>query len=508
MQRRWLRAAALLAVWAVVAVGASWLIFVTSSRTTVLAGHEAVVRPTRESYVVLRTGPVLPDVRVASGAPVGVDVTLGKTESESTDELISRYAFIASQPEGQIAKVKDALVDMAELALLRGAVVGALPVGLWLLLGSQRRRALVRRAATPVGVGVVAGSLVLVTAAWQPWESQDESFDTTAQWVGLGEFLGEGVPLPEEAADVQIRSDVTTDQTRRLVESAVDTFDKSKTFYAEAAEAAAELELREPADDETVAILVSDRHDNIGMDPVARAVADNAGATAILDAGDDTSTGKAWEAFSLDSLDAAFDGFDKFAVTGNHDNGDFVGDYLAERGWTVLSGDVVEGPGGSRLLGVPDPRSSGLGSWRDESGLTFAEVEERLTDEVCDAQERISTVLVHDANLASDALDAGCADLVVGGHTHVRSGPDLVLGPDGERGYTFTNGTTGGAAYAIAVGSKPRRAAEVSLITYRDGRPVGIQVVVLQTNGRFDVGEYDELSLTEPAVDAAAAPSS
>ncbi|GAB3785852.1 hypothetical protein GCM10028867_38490 [Nocardioides pacificus] len=470
-----------------------------------VAGHESVVRPTRESFVVLRTGPVLPDARIPSGAPIGVDVTLGKTQSESTGELISRYAFIASQPEGQIAKVEDTLVDMAELALLRGAAMGALPVGLWLLLGADRRRGLLRRAATPTGVAVVAGSLVALTLSWQPWEKHDETFESDARWVGLQEFLGEAVPLPPEATDVQIRADVTTQQTRRLLESAVSTFDKSKSFYAEAAETAETLELREPAEDETVAILVTDRHDNIGMDPVARAIADNAGATVILDAGDDTSTGKPWEAFSLDSLDEAFDDLDRFGVTGNHDSGDFVGDYLAERGWNMLGGEVVEGPGGSPLIGVPDPRSSGLGAWRDETGLTFAEVEEKLTEEVCAAEERVATVLVHDANLASDVLDAGCADLVIGGHTHVRSGPELVLGPEGERGYTYTNGTTGGAAYAIAVGSKPRRPAEVSLITYRDGRPVGIQAVLLQTNGRFDVADFVELTFTEPAVEAAPA---
>ena len=65
-----------------------------------------------------------------------------------------------------------------------------------------------------------------------------------------------------------------------------------------------------------------------------------------------------------------------------------------------------------------------------------------------------------------------------------------MLGEDGEAGYSYTTGTTGGAAYAIAVGSKPRRNADVSLVTYRDGRPTGIQWVTLQTNGVFEVGDW------------------
>ena len=80
---------------------------------------------------------------------------------------------------------------------------------------------------------------------------------------------------------------------------------------------------------------------------------------------------------------------------------------------------------------------------------------------------------MHDANLGAAALERGCADLVVGGHTHVQAGPTRVVGENGATGYTYTTGTTGGAAYAIALGSKPRRPAGISLVTYRDGRPVG-----------------------------------
>ncbi len=244
-------------------------------------------------------------------------------------------------------------------------------------------------------------------------------------------------------------------------------------------------------------MLVSDRHDNIGMDRVARAIGDRAGATVVLNAGDDTSTGQPWEAFSLDSVSAAFEDYDRFAVPGNHDSGDFVGNYLDDLGWTILHGGVVEGPGGGPLTGLADPRSSGLGNWRDETGLSFTEVGERFSEEVCAADERIATVLVHDVNLARQALADGCADLVVGGHVHVKIGPTRVEGADGQVGYSYTTGTTGGAAYAIAIGSKPRREAMVTLITYgEDGRPAGLQPVTLQTNGSFVVGPYDELELT------------
>jgi hypothetical protein len=120
----------------------------------------------------------------------------------------------------------------------------------------------------------------------------------------------------------------------------------------------------------------------------------------------------------------------------------------------------------------------------------------RLSDVACAEEEKVATILVHDTDLAREALERGCADLVLGGHVHVRIGPTRVIGENNEVGYSYTTGTTGGAAYAIAIGSKPRRDATVSLITYADGRPTGIQYVVLQTNGTFQVGPWTELDLT------------
>ena len=497
--RRVVLGAAYVAVWLALTLVASAVLFLTGSRHVVVASHEAVLEPTLSGHVVLLTGPVLPDVRIASGHRVGVQLDLGKTDARSTDQLARRYAYLASQPEGQVAAIERELRSMAYGAVLRGAVLGLLPVLGWVLLGRDRRRELLARARGPHGV-LSLGVLALVALGlWQPWNARATTLEERQPWMSLGRFLGPGVPLPAEARGVEVRGDVTTAQTHRLIESAVQTYDKSKQFYRDAATRAADLELRRPAAGDTVVTLVSDRHDNIGMDAVARAIGDAARATAVFDAGDDTSSGKTWEAFSLDSVDAAFDDLDRWAVAGNHDHGPFVHDYLDDRGWTMLDDRVGSGPGGTTLIGVDDPRSSGLGSWKDQSGPSFEEVGHRLADAACDADQRVSTVLVHDIALAHELMERGCADLVVGGHLHVQTGPTRVVGSNGRVGYAYRTGTTGGAAYAIAVGSKPRRDAEVSLLTYRDGRPVGIQPVVLQTDGHFEVGAYLPLDLTEPA---------
>jgi hypothetical protein len=346
----------------------------------------------------------------------------------------------------------------------------------------------------------VAGVVTLL--AVQPWGSDSERVQGNV-WLPMQDAFPE-VTVPEELSRWQIQGGLVTRNTRRLVESLLDTYDKSKVFYTELVGRVGDVadQLRRPTEEETVAVLVSDRHDNIGMDQVVRAVADEAGATAVLTAGDDTSTGEPWEEFSLESLDSAFEGYDaRVAVAGNHDHGPFVSRYLADLGWTHLNGQEEEPFGGVRMTGADDPRSSGLGSWRDETDLSFSEVEERIADDVCELDEkdeRIATLLVHDANLGRTALARGCTDLVLGGHLHEQVGPDRVVGENGKVGYTYTNGTTGGAAYSIAVGSKLRRPAMFTFITYRDGRPVGVQPVTVTTKGELSVAEFVPLDLAEP----------
>ncbi len=472
-------------------------LFLTSSRTAVVVGHDTVVRPTIARDAVIQTGPILPDFRIRDVGPVGVTLALGKTQVGSIEELVDRYAFIAGDPTAQVDKVRGVVVDMAVAAAVRGLAVGLLPVVVFLLLGRHRRGQLFRGLGTRQGLLALLLLLVLPALVWQPWESPAETQEEQGTWETLKDYVGDEAVLPREVRDIEIRTSAVTTSSRRLVLSALGTYSTSKDFYSDAAVAAADLDLRTPEEGETVALLVTDRHDNIGMDRVARAVGDAAGATVVLDGGDDTSTGQPWEAFSLDSLSGAFEDWDRFGVAGNHDHGDFVSSYLADQGWTMLDGEVVDAPWGGTLLGVDDPRSSGLGSWRDETGLSFSEVEERLADMACDGGGRRGAGQ-HRAGPRRQPRPRGPEPGVRRPgrrRTHARPGRTRCGGGRTETlGYRWTNGTTGGAAYAIAIGSKPRRNADVSLVTYAEGRPVGLQWARLRTDGSWRVGEWEPIT--------------
>ncbi len=488
-------------VWAAVAVPVAAVTFAHSSDTTTVAGHEAVVSPTFDGWATLDLGPYLPSLRYPAGRRLGAHIDLGSTHLSSYEALISRYAAIGAQPEGEIAKVGASLRDMALGSMLTGAVAGLAGPALWTLLGARRRAELYQQVtARRAAVAGLSGAVV-VAALIQPWAPPNPALDQEASWRPLEDELPD-VPIPEQARPLEVETGLFTTGTRRLAESMLDTYSRSVTFYDELIEAVPDIagQIRTPAEDETVALLVSDRHDNVGMDKVARAIGDAGGATVLIDAGDDTSTGSSWEAFSLDSLDRVFEDYGhRFAVVGNHDEGDFVGKYLHELGFTRLDGEQEDGPDDIRFFGADDPRSSGLGSWRDETGLSFTEHAERVANQVCEYDEegdRIATLVVHDANTGRYALERGCVDLVVGGHIHTQLGPTEFVGDNGEVGYSYTNGTTGGAAFALAIGSKLRRDAQVTLLTYRDGRPVGIQPVTIRTVGDFRVGPYLELDPT------------
>ncbi|MFY9913259.1 MAG: metallophosphoesterase [Nocardioidaceae bacterium] len=487
--------------WAVIAVPVAYALFLHAERPAVIAGNDVTVSPTRDGWATFDLGAFLPDVRYPTDRTLGVHVDVGATTLDNYDSLIQRYAVLASQPQGEISKVTELVHDMAYAAAFQGAVIGLAGPALWLLVGRRRRRELAR-ALTPrrAILGVALAALVVGVSASQPFENRQSpaSISASSGWQPIAALVPEA-NVSGQAARLQIQGGLITSGTQDLVSSAFATYRKSVTFYndlADRAPALADL-LHQPGNQEVVALLVSDRHDNVGMDPVSRAIGDAGGATVLFDAGDDTSTGETWEAFSLDSVSKAFDDYAaRYGVAGNHDNGTFAGDYLADLGFVMLTGDPITGEAGIRLLGAPDPRSSGLGSGIRPTAVPFDEQATELADVACAADangKRVTTLLVHDRNLGAAALDRGCVDLVLSGHLHIQAGPTTVTGSNGSVGTTYTNGTTGGAAYAFALGSKLRRDAEVTLITYRDRRPVGLQPVTIRTTGEYVVAPYVEL---------------
>lgn len=482
-----------------VALPTAYSTFIHSEREVIIGAHEATVQPTFSGYARIDFGTLIPQIRLPADAPLGlgVDVRLGDSEITQLDQLVARDAAIAAQPQGEIAAVRSTISSMLIDAAMRalGAALLAVLIAIlaWRAIGHTRRRAIWAAARHPrrrqvVGAAVVGvitvAALVLVAAPDRP-RSDDKA------WVPIGSVFPE---LPSDAVldKVEIAQGASTSGSRALVEGALATYRTSVSFYGRLAVSAAAADVRTPLEGETTALVVTDRHDNIGMDPVARAIADRAGARMLIDLGDDTSNGASWEAFSINSLAREFRDFEIVAVAGNHDTGPTVRKQMKDEGFTVLDGKPVT-VDGVRFIGSSDPRSSGLtaGYSGDETrnNNSLRKQDERLEKAACDAGD-VSVIAVHSPSSARQAAASGCADLVLSGHLHRQVGPTAVDGANGRTTTTLTTGSTGGAVYAFALGSKLRREAQVTIVTFADGKPVGLQPVSFEPGGIIQVADY------------------
>lgn len=457
------------------------------------------MQPDFSRYARIDFGPVLPQVRLPAEAPlgIGVNIRLGDSDVSDLNQLVARDAVIASQPQGEIETVRSEIISMAVDAVLRaiGTALLALLIAIlgWKAIGQQRRRALWAVARHPdrrqkIGAASVAlltiGGLALVAAPERPRSD-------AAAWLPIGTVFPL-LPADPVLDRVEIAEGATTSGSKAIVEGALSTYQESVAFYGKLADSAAAVTVRTPLDGETTALVVTDRHDNIGMDPVARAVADRAQAKLLIDLGDDTSSGQSWESFSLNSLAREFRGFEIVSVAGNHDTGATVLKQMKEKDFTVLDGRPVT-VDGIRFLGSSDPRSSGLtaGYNGDESDniKAIGTQDDALTKVACDDGE-VTVIAVHSPSSAKLAAKSGCADLVLSGHLHRQVGPTAVTGLNGRSTTTLSTGSTGGAVYAFALGSKLRRSAQVTIVTFDDGVPVGLQPVTFEPGGIITVAEY------------------
>ena len=495
-----LQALVLFVVAVIVGAPVAFSTFVHSERHISIGAHDATVVPVLDGYATLDFGAVLPKVRLPAEAVagVGVNISLGNAEVENLDQLVARDAVIASQPEGEIAAVRAAVRDMLEAAALRGLGVGVLvAVGAaltWSAVGAERRALLWNASRRPsrnqVLVGGFVGAVVLASAVLIAVPEQGQGRPATS-WVPLVQAFPD-VPNDPVLDRLEILNGSATEGSKALVQGALETYHDSVVFYGALALRAATTTVRQPKENETSAIVVTDRHDNIGMDPVAHAIAVKAGAEMVIDLGDDTSNGGSWETFSINSLAREFRGFPIVAVAGNHDQGSSVTETMKDRGFRVLSGRPVDVEV-IRFLGSSDPRSSGFtaGYDGDESDNIAAIVKQdkQLTSVAC-KDRRVDVLVVHSATSARRVSESGCVDLVLSGHLHRQVGPEVIEGENGRSTTTLTTGTTGGAVYTFALGSKLRRPAQVTIVTFRDGRPVGLQPVTFDPGGTIEVGDY------------------
>jgi hypothetical protein len=494
--------AALTVLWLVVSLAIGLVGFANDSERVAIGAHAAQVSPRFDGHATLDLGAVLPRLRLPMDLPLGlgVNIDVQETDAANLTDLLTRDALIASQPDGEIQMIRQVIEEMAIDNAIAGAgaglLVAVLIATIWAIVGPRRRRELFaavqgadRRVRQRAAV-VLLATLITLASIVGPGQLREPEAAPT-QWEPLPELLPE-LSFDDRLAHVEVASGFSTTGGIGVIRTAVETYERSTEFYGRLRDRVTQVggRIRQAGEGETVALLVSDRHDNLGTDPFSAEVAKVAGAKVLIDAGDDTSSGQPWESFSINSLAQHFRDLKVVAIAGNHDGGGFVEEAMKAKKFTVLDSKPVEVEG-IRFLGDSDPTRTGLGSADTPGDETVDEQSKRLADVACEqtGDKQISTLVVHDPASGAETAARGCATLVVSGHLHRQVGPDTKeIG--GRSVTTYTNGTTGGAAYAFALGYTLRRPAEVTLLTYLGGEPVGLQTVVAELTGEITIGTY------------------
>ncbi|MEV5964311.1 metallophosphoesterase family protein [Kribbella sp. NPDC051952] len=497
--------AALTVLWLLTSVLVGVLGFANDSERVTIGAHAATVSPTFDGHATIDLGAVLPRLRIPTDAPGGIGVTVDvqETDAGNLTELLTRDTLIASQPDGEIGRIRQVIQQMAVDNAVAGAGSGLLVVvvvaTIWTALGRQRRQELWHkvhrheRRFEHRAIVVLVAMLITIASIFGPARMRTADVPPT-EWKPLFKLLPE-MSFDDRLKSVEVAAGFSTTGGVGVIRTLVETYRKSTELYGRLKDRVKEVapEIHRPNEGDTVALLVSDRHDNIGIDGFAAEVAKAGGVKLLIDAGDDTSSGQSWEAFSINSLKQHFKDMKVVAVAGNHDAGGHVEDTMRKSGFTVLDSKPVEVEG-IRFLGDSDPTKTGLGSADSPGDETIEHQSERLADVACDQPDdkRISTMVVHDPSSFAATAERGCATLLLSGHLHRQVGPVHTV-VEGRSVTTYTNGTTGGAAYAFALGYTLRKPGEVTLITYQKGKPVGLQTVTAEPSGDVTVGGYNTL---------------
>src|SRR4051794_11433594 len=139
---------ALTILWLVVSVALGVLAFANDSERVTIGAHAAEISPTFDSHATLDLGAVLPRLRLQMNLPLdlGVNVDVQETDANNLRDLLNRDALIASQPDGEIAKIREVVKEMAVDDAVAGAGSGLLVAVViattWAMLGPRRRREL------------------------------------------------------------------------------------------------------------------------------------------------------------------------------------------------------------------------------------------------------------------------------------------------------------------------------------------------------------------------------
>ena len=378
-------------------------------------------------------------------SPIGLTITVGGVGNASenlgslfSEQTLAAYTSLYTEPQEAISGIVERLAHDAIWEGLTAEAVLLLGVGIWHL----RRQLLppwIATRATPRRVGAVYLTVValVVGSVLIPQKPQAPRYPVSITDGGRFSSLTVDSVLLADVLDRGIKGvKLLSARQQRAVKNYIDTAALSLSGQLDS--------LPKPRSDESMILGFSDLHCNQAMTELIARLARATEPSVVLSSGDDTVNGTAAERSCVRREAGISPGVPFVVATGNHDS-NVTEAQMRATGMTVLDGQIAESAG-LRVLGDDDP----------EHNIPFSvdrtkdrpESEEQLAQRLVDLARNKHTdvLLVHQPVAARVIMNAPNppASLVLWGHYHAQSGPQVIMHEDGSWTVGMQEGTAGG----------------------------------------------------------------
>lgn len=410
-----------------------------------LGPHRVSFASNFNGVVELNLGPIGNAYLASPARPIGLTITVGGvgTAAESTSALFSEqtltaYTSLYTEPGEAISGIVERLAQDAVRKGFEAEAVLLLGVAMWRL-----RRYLVPpwilSRVTPLRAAAVYLTVValVVGSILVPQQPEDPRYPVA---------IADGSRLSSLTVDSVLLADVLdrgikgirllSSRQQQAVKTYVDTAALSLSNQLDS--------LPKPSSDESMILGFSDLHCNQAMSELIARLVRVTRPSLILSSGDDTVNGTAAERGCIRREARISNGAPFLVATGNHDS-DVTEAQMRSSGMTVLDGRVVESAG-LAVLGDDDPEHNV--PFSVERTKDRPESEEDMAARLVGVADnrRSDVLLVHQPAAARVIMDTPNLPgrLVLWGHYHVASGPQVIMHDDGSWTVGMQEGTAGG----------------------------------------------------------------
>ena len=395
--------------------------------------------------VELNLGPIGNAYLASPVRPVGLRITVGGvgTAAESANSLFSEqtlaaYTGLYTEPGEAVSGIVERLAHDAVRKGLEAEAVLLLGVAIWRL-----RRYLVPpwilSRATPLRAAAVYLTVValVVGSILVPQKPKGPRYPVS---------IADGSRFASLTVDSVLLADVLDRGIKgiRLLSSRQQQAVQTYTDIAALSMSKQLDSLPKPSSEESMILGFSDLHCNQAMTELIGRLVRVTGPSLIVSSGDDTVNGTGAERGCIRREAKISDGVPFLVATGNHDS-DVTEAQMRSSGMTVLDGQVVESAG-LAVLGDDDPEHNI--PFSVERTKDRPESEEEMAERLVAlaGNKRSDVLLVHQPAAARVIMDTPNLPvrLVLWGHYHAESGPQVIKHDDGSWTVGMQEGTAGG----------------------------------------------------------------